>query len=122
MFGFGDMWLQRLSGLAPSDNSLMWETIDYAPIIVGDLTSASSSYRTPAGFANASWVLDGTALSYDIVVPVGARGFVTLNGTNYVEGGMAIDLDKPGIVSYQVCHGVTKIEVGSGTYSFYGTI
>ena len=122
MYGFGDMWLQRLSGLAPGGISVSWDVIDYAPIIVGDLTSASSSYRTPAGYANASWTRAGNHLTYDIVVPVGAKGVVTLSGTGITESGVDIKSGKSGILSYQMTKDVTTIEVGSGSYSFYNTI
>ncbi|KAH8896774.1 alpha-L-rhamnosidase [Thozetella sp. PMI_491] len=112
MYGFGDMWLHRLSGLAPANRSVAWNVIDYAPIVVGDLTSASASYRTPAGYANASWVLDGKSLTYDIVVPVGSRGVVSLRGEGFTESGISIPSE----------NGKTELVVGSGSYTFRGII
>ena len=122
MFGFGDMWIHRLSGLAPADNSVMWNVINYAPIIVGYLTSASASYRTLRGHANASWSLSGKSLSYDITVPMGAKGVVSLNGTDFTENGSAIEYGKAGIISVQAQNGTTIIEVGGGSYSFRGNV
>ncbi|KAB8204793.1 bacterial alpha-L-rhamnosidase-domain-containing protein [Aspergillus parasiticus] len=122
MMGFGDMWLQRLSGLAPSRGSTMWDTIDYAPIIEGDLTSATSSYRTPSGYANASWHLDGNILTYDIVVPVGSKGVVSLNATAVKEDGRDLKRGEYGVISMEHRGDDTVIEVGSGSYSFTATV
>ncbi|RYP00449.1 hypothetical protein DL763_000801 [Monosporascus cannonballus] len=119
MFGYGDTWILRLSGLAHGEDSVAWRRIDYRPVVVGDLTSARTSYRTPQGVASASWELNGTALSYDVVVPVGSRGTVYLNSTSVTEGGRRLRAGRDGILTVERRdHGQTVIAVGSGSYRF----
>ncbi|RYP72462.1 hypothetical protein DL770_007964 [Monosporascus sp. CRB-9-2] len=119
MFGYGDTWILRLSGLAYGEDSVAWRRIDYRPVVVGDLTSARTSYRTPRGVASASWELKGTTLSYDVVVPVGSKGTVYLNSTSVTEGGRRLRAGRDGILTVeQRDHGQTVIAVGSGSYRF----
>lgn len=92
-FGYGDIWIVQLSGLAQSAGSVAWERIDYKPVVVGNLTRAKTRYRTPRGWAAAEWKRVGNRLEYSIEVPVGSVGTVRLgNGT--------------------------EVEVGSGRYTF----
>ncbi|CZR70017.1 uncharacterized protein PAC_19918 [Phialocephala subalpina] len=111
MLGYGDNWLLELSGLAQSNNSIGWQTIDYNPIVVGDLTSASSSYRTPRGTASASWSLSGTALNYVITVPVGATGLVYLNQSTITESSKSITVGSNGILGSSTSANITTIMV-----------
>ncbi|RYP82234.1 hypothetical protein DL769_001728 [Monosporascus sp. CRB-8-3] len=119
MFGYGDTWILRLSGLAHGEDSVAWRRIDYRPVVVGDLTSARTSYRMPRGVASASWELKGTTLSYNVVVPVGSRGTVYLNSTFVTEGGRRLRAGRDGILTVeQRDHGQTVIAIGSGSYRF----
>ena len=118
MLGYGDNWILELSGLAQSNNSVGWQTIDYNPIVIGDLTSASSSYRTPTGNASASWSLSGTTLTYVITVPVGAKGLVYLNQSTITESSKSITVGSNGILASSSSSNITTITVGSGTYTF----
>ncbi|KAI9150700.1 bacterial alpha-L-rhamnosidase-domain-containing protein [Paramyrothecium foliicola] len=122
MLGAGDYWLHRLSGLAPSANSVRWNVIDFAPIVVGDLTYARSTYRTPSGNASASWKLDGSVIRYDIVVPIGSKGYVTLKSTQLKESGNALRAGKNGILDVKETNGQTTVEVASGAYQFEATL
>ncbi|KAH8897978.1 alpha-L-rhamnosidase [Thozetella sp. PMI_491] len=122
MFGIGDMWILQLSGLTPRNSSVGWKEIDFVPTVVGDLTSASTKYRTPAGAASASWTRDGTAFSYDVTVPVGSTGVVYLNGTGITESGKAPKAGEAGVLSVRVGCQRTLVEVGSGQYSFKATL
>ena len=87
-------------------------------MIVGDLTSARTSYRTTKGVVSASWNLNETALSYDVVVPVGSKGTVYLNSTSVSEGGKGLRANTDGILTVDSKDGRTIIEVGSGSYQF----
>lgn len=117
-FGYGDLWLLQLSGLAQKNTSIAWQEILYDPVIQGDLTSASTSYVTPAGPALASWSLDGKDLAYTVTVPVGSTGWVYMNGTGVKEGGRVPQKGKNGVVSVKRGCERTLIEVGSGNYEF----
>lgn len=122
MLGYADQWLLELSGLSQAENSSAWESIQYSPFFVTNLTSASSSYRSVRGVASASWVLAGGQLTYDIVVPVGATGSVTLNMTALgfsilQENGTVLSETSigNGIEGYSVTDGTASVQVGPGS-------
>ncbi|KAN0110622.1 glycoside hydrolase family 78 protein [Hyaloscypha variabilis] len=117
MFGYGDIWLRRLSGLSQSPGSVGWANITYSPITVGDLTTASATYRSFRGIASATWKLD-SALTYEIVVPVGSTGTVVLNSTTVLESGSDMVAGSNGIESFATENNTTTIRVGSGSYNF----
>ena len=115
MLGYGDQWLVELSGLSQAQNSSAWETINFSPIFVTNMTSASSSYRTIRGLASASWKLSPTSLEYSILVPVGATGLVTLGLQNLgfdklAESGVELTTNSHG-------NGIIKVINGTGTIS-----
>jgi hypothetical protein len=122
MMGYGDTWLHRLSGLAQQPRSVTWHKIDYAPIVIGDITSASSSYRTISGVAKAGWALSGNTLTYDVVVPVGSFGYVTLKSKDIQESGQVLKAGENGILNIKDNGNSTTIEVGSGTYKFQAVL
>jgi alpha-L-rhamnosidase len=117
MFGYGDTWLRRLSGLDQSPGSVGWANITYSPIIVGDLTTASATYRSFRGTASATWTL-GNGLTYAVVVPVGSIGTVILNYTTVLESGSDMVAGRNGIESFATVNNVTTIVIGSGSYEF----
>ena len=96
---------------------MAWQAIEFAPILVGDLTRASASYRTPNGLVSAAWSTNGSRLQYDVLVPVGSTGTVLLNGSAVTEGG-APPAGQPGVLRVAVSGTVTTVLVGSGAYSF----
>ena len=117
MLGYGDTWLAGLSGIQQAATSIAWRTINFCPIVVGDITSAKSSYRTPNGIVSASWMKTSSGLIYDVVVPVGSTGNVMLNGTGVTEGGKQ-PLGQPGVVAVLVNGMITTVVVASGVYNF----
>jgi hypothetical protein len=117
MFGYGDTWLRRLSGLGQSPGSFGWANITYRPIIVGELTTASATYRSFRGTASAAWTLD-SGLTYAIVVPVGSIGTVILNYTTVLESGSEMVAGSNGIESFATVNNMTTVVVGSGSYNF----
>ncbi|KAJ5745103.1 Alpha-L-rhamnosidase [Penicillium odoratum] len=55
MFGYGDVQLSQLSGMQQVNSSVAWESINYYPTLVGNLTAASASHLTPRERASAAW-------------------------------------------------------------------
>jgi hypothetical protein len=108
--------------LQQQKDSAAWKKIEYKPIIEGDLQSASTSYKAPAGIASASWSVEGGAVTYKITVPVGSVGRVTLPVTNLAEGGNAVTKAEGDILSVATTNGTTVVEVGSGSYTFTGAL
>lgn len=122
-YGIGDLWILQLSGLSQSPGSVAWRNITYAPTLVGDLTAASTRFRTPRGVAAASWTLTGgKKLAYDVAVPVGATGLVYLNGTGILESGRPVKVGQDGILGVRVGCQRTLVTVGSGEYHFEATM
>jgi hypothetical protein len=117
MFGYGDTWLRRLSGLSQSPGSVGWANITYSPIIVGDLTTASATHRSFRGTASATWTLND-GLTYEIVVPVGSIGTVILNYTTVLESGSDMVAGSNGVESFAAVNNTTIVVVGSGSYNF----
>lgn len=121
MMGAPGIWIQRLSGLDTAADAVRWNLINYQPILEANLTSASSSYLTPAGQASAAWELSEGVLTYDIVVPVGSVGVVSLNATQVQEGGQDVSVEQEGILAVEfdeASEANWKIRVGSGSYQF----
>ncbi|KAL1607762.1 hypothetical protein SLS60_002698 [Paraconiothyrium brasiliense] len=122
MFGYGDIWIVELSGLSQSSGSVAWKQIDYKPVVVGDLTQAKTSYRTPRGRASAEWSRTGSSLEYNVEVPVGSIGTVTLNSTLVTLDGGKIKAGMNGVTSTKENEGQTVIKVGSGMYKFHANL
>jgi hypothetical protein len=117
MFGYGDTWLRTLAGAQQTNTSTAWAGLKFMPVVVGDLTSASSSYRSVRGWVNASWVLDGKTLTYDVTVPVGSTATVYFNSSQITESGQ--DVKSIGGMSWtQWGNQAGQVEIGSGSYMF----
>ncbi|KAJ3962486.1 hypothetical protein N0V92_000757 [Colletotrichum tropicale] len=119
--GAPGIWIQRLSGLDTAADTVRWNLINYEPIMEANLTSASSSYPTPTGQARAAWELSNNLLTYDIVVPVGSVGVVSLNAAQVQEGGQDVSVEQEGVLAVefdQAAEANWKIRVGSGSYQF----
>ncbi|KAJ0275937.1 hypothetical protein COL940_008550 [Colletotrichum noveboracense] len=108
-------------GLDTAADAVRWNLINYQPILEANLTSASSSYLAPAGQASAAWELSEGVLTYDIVVPVGSVGVLSLNATQVQEGGQDVSAEQEGILAVEFDEAAEanwKISVGSGSYQF----
>ncbi|KAI8270586.1 hypothetical protein K4K58_009923 [Colletotrichum sp. SAR11_239] len=119
--GHESLGISRLSGLDIAADAVRWNLINYEPILETNLTSASSSYLTPNGQASAAWELSNNVLTYDIVVPVGSVGVVSLNATQVQEGGQDVSVEQEGVLAVefdQAAEANWKIRVGSGSYQF----
>jgi alpha-L-rhamnosidase len=104
------------------EGSVGWREIEYKPVVVGDLTSVSMTYRTPIGPASASWTVKGGTITYDITVPVGAVATVTFPAVSAKENAKEMKAASGGIMSIEEGKSATVIKAGSGTYSFSGTL
>lgn len=118
MFGYGEAWLRRLSGMAQVEGDVGWKDVDFQPVVVGNLTHASATYRSVRGMVAASWELDGDALVYNITVPVGSTGNVVLSSWEVTEGGQMLKTGD-GIERVQKKGQKTTVVVGAGAYNFH---
>jgi len=70
-------WLHRIvAGLAPAAPG--YRRLLVAPLPGGGLDHASAAHETPYGRAEVSWTRGGGQLEVDLLVPAGARAFVSL--------------------------------------------
>ena len=121
MLGYVEKWIFALSGVRQASDSLMWSTIEFDSIFVGNMTFAASSYRSARGLIGASWQRSDEQLTYNITLPVGSTGTVMNRGYNNVtESGSILNEDSLGTgISKVWRNGTThEIVVGSGTYYF----
>lgn len=70
MMGAVDQWFtSAVGGIDQAPGSVGYRDLVIAPRVVGDLTSAAASYRTPYGTASSSWRITGRDYGLDVTVP-----------------------------------------------------
>lgn len=70
MMGAIENWFSSaLGGISQADDSVGYRHLLIAPRVVGDLTSAGSSYDTPYGRAVSSWWITGSRFHLAVTVP-----------------------------------------------------
>lgn len=70
MMGAIDQWFTAaLGGIGQALDSVGYRDLVIAPRVVGELTSADASYRTPYGTARSSWRITGRDFRLDVTVP-----------------------------------------------------
>ncbi|MFF1613398.1 family 78 glycoside hydrolase catalytic domain [Amycolatopsis sp. NPDC058278] len=80
--GEADAWFVRgVAGIRQAQGSVGYRTLMIAPALVGDLTHASGSYRTPLGTVRSSWTKSGHEFRLEVTVPPGATATVYLPGS-----------------------------------------
>ncbi|GAA2073754.1 family 78 glycoside hydrolase catalytic domain [Actinomadura alba] len=98
MLGSIDSWFTgRLAGIEQAADSIGYRRLVIRPAVVGDLTHASGSRRTPYGEVRTSWVKAGGQVRLTVTVPPGSTAEVHVPGSDEVR------------------------TVGSGTWTFRST-
>ncbi|WP_433462332.1 family 78 glycoside hydrolase catalytic domain [Spirillospora sp. CA-128828] len=98
MLGSIDSWFSgRLAGIRQAPGSTGYRRLVVDPAVVGGLTSASATRRTPFGEVRSSWTLEDGVVTLRVTVPPGSSAEVHVPG-----------VAKP-------------VTVGSGTHTFHGT-
>ncbi|MEW2399434.1 family 78 glycoside hydrolase catalytic domain [Streptomyces sp. NPDC046862] len=73
MLGAIDSWFTgRVAGIAQTPDSVGYAELLVDPAVVGDLTSASGSYRTPYGLARTDWARRDGRFRLTVDVPAGS--------------------------------------------------
>ncbi|MFI8949719.1 family 78 glycoside hydrolase catalytic domain [Streptomyces sp. NPDC053750] len=77
MLGAIDSWFtDRVAGIEQAPGSIGYRELLIDPAVVGDLTSASGSYRTPYGTVRTDWNRDGDRYRLRVTVPAGSTAEV----------------------------------------------
>jgi alpha-L-rhamnosidase len=113
MLGAIDSWFtDRVAGIEQAPGSIGYRRLLIDPAVVGDLTSASNSYRTPCGTASTDWQRDGDRYRLRLTVPAGSTAEVRVPFTSG-------DVTAPrGAELLRTEQGEAVYEVGSGDWTF----
>jgi alpha-L-rhamnosidase len=85
MLGSIDSWFtEKLAGIRQAPGSAGYRRLLIAPAVVGDLTHAAGSYRTPYGEVRTSWTKKGGAIELTVTVPPGSTAEVHVPGSGAV--------------------------------------
>jgi alpha-L-rhamnosidase len=113
MLGAIDAWFtDRVAGIEQAPGSIGYRKLLIDPAVVGDLTSASGSYRTPYGTVGTDWKRDGDRYRLRLSVPAGSTAEVHVPFT----GGRVAAPD--GAKPLRTEQGEAVYEVGSGDWTF----
>ncbi len=106
-----------LGGIRQDENSLAYAKINIHPEIVGDLTSAKTSYHSPYGLITTEWekTVEGLTLAVDIPANTTATVYLPASADHKVTN---LGINNFKVLGYE--NGRIKIAVGSGVYKFRG--
>lgn len=102
-----------LVGIRQAPGSVGYRELVIDPRVVGDLTHAEGSYRTPYGEAKSKWTLKGSTFGLTVTVPPNTTAEVRLP-----EGGRGRYETPDGATPRHTEEGRPVYTVPSGTYSF----
>lgn len=113
MLGAINGWFNtHLAGLQADASAVAYNKLVIRPSVVGNLTSAASTYTTPYGLASSSWTLAGSTLTLQVQIPVNTTATVMLP----VNVAHPVATTGQGFQGFQ--NGYAVYVVGSGSYSY----
>lgn len=116
---YGDTWLTGLSGVKQAEGSIAWQSIDFEPVIVGNITAVTTTFNSVKGVVAGSWELNNKTFIYNVTVPVGSLGTVYLPGSMQATKLEGSTVERhPGVQSIHQNGHQTVVQIGSGTYCF----
>lgn len=115
MMGALDEWFTAgIGGIRQAEDSVGFRRLEIRPSVVGRLTHAESSYRTPYGEVRTEWRRAGTTFQLDVAVPPGTTASVEVPLWAGQGGATATAGARP----VRTTGDSATFEVGSGTWSF----
>ncbi|WP_161557847.1 family 78 glycoside hydrolase catalytic domain [Micromonospora sicca] len=115
MLGALDEWFTAgIGGIRQAEDSVGFRRLEIRPSVVGRLTHAQSSVRTPYGEVRTAWRRTGSTFQLDVAVPPGTTARVEVplwaghGGASATAGAQPV----------QTTEDRATYEVGSGTWSF----
>lgn len=133
MYGGGPgAWVYKgLAGIAPSQAG--YTEVLIKPEIVGNVTSANASVKTPKGLVSVNWTkVSSTQLNLNVTIPVNCKAVVLVptlgknnvaisEGSTQIWNNNAVVNSVAGVSLYSSSSAVIGWNVGSGSYSFVMT-
>jgi alpha-L-rhamnosidase len=106
-----------IGGIRQDENALAFSKIKIYPEVVGDLTSAKTSYDSPYGMITTQWTKTLTGLELAVTIPANTTATVYLPANAKQE---VTNLGTAEFTSLGYENGRVKITIGSGSYKFKG--
>ena len=124
MLGHLMEWLYSgIGGIGQTEQSLGYKTVLIAPQIVGDITSATTSYESPYGLIHCEWKKEREKYELKVSVPANSEAVISLPAATFediTDYGVALT-SVTDIINMEVDQngqmGI-KLKVGSGNYLF----
>ncbi|MEU5726315.1 alpha-L-rhamnosidase C-terminal domain-containing protein [Micromonospora sp. NPDC047738] len=107
-------WFQSgIAGIRAAGGSIAYDKLVFQPKVVGDLTFAEGSYKTPKGMAHSSWKKSASEFSLTVTVPTNTTAEV------WVPTGDGQKVSTPRRATYQRAEdGYTVFSVPAGQFTF----
>jgi alpha-L-rhamnosidase len=121
MFGSVSQWFfQWLGGIRPAADAVGFDKILIAPQPCGDLTWATSEYKSCRGLIKSSWKKDNSLYTLKVTIPVGATAtvFIPAKDAASVSEGSKPASTAEGIKFLRMERGAAVFAIGSGSYEF----
>lgn len=121
MFGSVSQWtIERVGGIAVAPDAVAGDRIEIAPSVVGPVSWAKTTYRSPHGPVRCDWHVEDDELRLEIDVPPGIEARVTVptdNATKVTESN-APAAQVLGITVLPPTANAAVFAIGSGRYVF----
>ncbi len=104
-----------VGGIRQEEDGIAFNKIKICPEVVGDLTSAKTSYNSPYGIISTNWKKTTTDFTLEVNIPANTKA------TLYLPTAQKEKIKEENNVSFKVLgieNGKTKINIGSGNYKF----
>ena len=109
-----------LAGMKAANDAIAFNRIEFKPAVVGDVTFANASYKSPYGMIRSAWKKKPTGFEFNVEVPVNSKGvvcFPNIKNKEVKEGGRSAR-NAVGVEFLKTENGFSIFKVGSGSYSF----
>jgi len=120
LISIGSWFIQGIGGIRIDEQSPGFRRFVIEPAVVGDLTFARASYKSPYGQVVSNWRIENGVLHLDVSVPPGTAAAVHIPAASpaaVTEGGRPAN-QSPGVQSAGIKNGKALFEVGPGQYAF----
>ncbi|EFS31437.2 hypothetical protein BSGG_2137 [Bacteroides sp. D2] len=121
MLGHLMEWLYSgIGGIRQAENSLGYKTVVITPQLVGDITSAVTSYESPYGMIRCEWKKGREKYELKVSIPANSEAIISLPAATFEDvADYGVDLTSvTSIIKMGTCQEGIKLKVGSGNYLF----